>query len=210
MDTQSNIQNPKSEIFKNIGSGFPVDDLVFDRIYPQKIRMAAAIHFTPVEVSKVVARFLVGRPGTKVLDIGSGAGKFCMVGAVCTAGHFTGVEQRESLCLLANDLTKRYQLSQLAFIHANITKIAFKDFDAFFLFNPFYENVCGSGVLDDGVQLARHLYTDYSLYVKTQLEELPMGTKLATYFSYLDEIPASYTLQLVLMDGKLKLWEKTT
>ncbi len=206
--TQSKTPNPKSKIFEYLASGSAVDDLDFDRIYPQTIRMAAEIHFTPVEVSKIAARFLVGKPGTKVLDIGSGAGKFCMVGAVCTEGHFTGVEQRESLCALADDLARRYRLNNVSFIHANITEIGFKAYDAFFLFNPFYENVCMSGVLDDDTALARHLYTDYSLYVKGQLDAMPIGTKLATYFSYLDEIPASYALQFVLSEGKLKLWEK--
>lgn len=196
-------------IFKNIRSGSDVDDLDFDCIYPKKVRIAASIHFAPVEVSKMAARYLVEKPGTRVLDVGSGAGKFCMVGAVCTEGRFTGVEQRKSLCTLAKDLTQQYQLNNVAFIHANITEIGFEDFDAFFLFNPFYENVCMSGVLDDDIELARHLYTDYSLYVKVQLEAMPLGTKLVTYFSYLDEIPDSYTLQFALSEGKLKMWEKT-
>lgn len=195
-------------IFKNLKSGSTIEDSDFDRIYPEDLRAAAEIHFTPVEVSKIAARYLAEKPGTRILDIGSGTGKFCMVGSVCTNAHFTGVEQRENLSVLAGDISRRYNLTNVEFIHANIIEVGFESYDAFYLFNPFYENICMAGAIDDTVELDRELYNNYCLYVRSRLDEMPVGTKLATYFSYLDEIPLSYQVQSTGMDGKLKMWEK--
>lgn len=198
----------RTMIFKNLKSGSAIEDVEFDHIYPEDLRETAQIHFTPVEVSKIAAQYLAKKPGARILDIGSGTGKFCMIGAVCTNGHFTGVEQRESLNLLAGNISRRYELENIVFIHANITEIGFKAYDAFYLFNPFYENICMAGAIDDTVALDRALYNDYCLYVRGQLDGMPRGTRLVTYFSYLDEIPLSYQVQSTDMEGKLKMWEK--
>ncbi len=195
-------------IIKNLKAGIPVGDDYFDAMYAPPVREVSEFHFTPVKVAIFAAQALVGHPGTKVLDIGSGAGKFCMVGAACTSGHFTGVEQRESLCLLSRQLAKHYALANVAFIHANITNIDFALFDAFYLFNPFYEHIYPAGQLDASVSLKRHLYDEYSLAVKEGLAALPKGTKLATYFSYADEIPASFQVESAHFTGYLKIWKK--
>ncbi|MBK9736331.1 MAG: hypothetical protein IPO92_15780 [Saprospiraceae bacterium] len=55
--------------------------------------------FTPVDVSILAARYLATNEDSKILDIGSGAGKFCLIGSACSEGTFTGVEQtKEILC----------------------------------------------------------------------------------------------------------------
>jgi hypothetical protein len=195
-------------LFKNIRLNIKIKDSEFDLIYPNEMKKVSEIHFSPFEVSKIAARFLVDKMGMRILDIGAGAGKFCMIGSACTEGIFTGVEQREHLHDLAKSISRKYKLTNVAFINSNITDISFKDFDGFYLFNPFYENMNASGKMDDLVELKRELYDKYSLYVKMQLETKPVGTKLVTYFSYLTEIPSSYQLQFSDFDGKLKMWEK--
>ena len=188
----------------------PVSDSDFDAIYAARMRKLSSIYFTPVEVAQVAARFLASQPGIKVLDIGSGAGKFCMIGSACTEGHFTGVEFRESLFTLSQKLADDYGLSSLEFIFSNITEIDFSHFDAVYFFNSFYENIAPTNPIDHTTKLDKSLYIKYSLYVKEQLEAMPVGTRLATYFSYLMEVPSSYQTQSTHFDGKLRLWEKTT
>jgi SAM-dependent methyltransferase len=195
-------------IISHLKAGISVGDDFFDAMYAPPMRAVSEFHFTPVEVAKFAAQALVGYPGAKVLDIGSGAGKFCMVGAACTSGYFTGVEQRESLCLLSRQLAKRYELPNVAFIHANITTIEFAAFDAFYLFNPFYEHIYPAGQIDTSVSLERHLYDEYSQVVSGKLARLPKGTRLATYFSYGDEIPDSYQVESAHFTGYLKIWKK--
>lgn len=196
-------------ILKHLRSGINVTDSDFDTIYTKRIRKASKIHFTSVEVAKIAAQFLAEKPGSRVLDIGSGAGKFCMIGAACTNGHFTGVEQRKSLYHLSKRLSKRFDLSNISFIFSNITEIGFKDFDGIYYFNAFYENIAQSDPIDRSVKLDMPLYDKYILHVKEQLDEMPAGTRLATYFSYFDEVPDSYEIQSTYFDKKLNLWEKT-
>lgn len=199
-------------IFKSIKADIEVLDDEFDRIYSQKIKKTAEIHFTPVDVSKTAAQYLAPKRGVKILDIGSGAGKFCMIGSVCTDGFFTGVEQRKSLYSAAKRISQRYDLNNVEFVNCNITDISFKEFDAFYFFNSFYENVSvlGRSSLDDEVELKRELYNTYSQYVNHQLDAMPIGTKLVTYFSFLKEVPDSYKVKFSNFDDKLKMWEKVT
>ena len=194
--------------FQKIKSNKKITDIAFDALFSNELKEVAEIHFSPIEVVKKAALFLVKKGSDRILDIGSGAGKFCMIGSVFTNGFFTGVEQRKHLHDLAKSISETYNLFNVAFIHANIMDISFTDFDGFYCFNPFYENLNKSGKMDDSIELKRELYDDYSSYVKAQLDLKPIGTKLVTYFSYLSEIPDSYRLQFSDFEGKLKMWEK--
>ncbi|MCC6411138.1 MAG: methyltransferase domain-containing protein [Saprospiraceae bacterium] len=196
-------------VFTRLKSGLTVNDEEFDSIYSKRLKKVSEFHFTPVDVAQTAATFLVREPGTRVLDIGSGAGKFCMVGASCTPGFFVGVEQRKTLVQQAEQLAKNHHLVNTKFIHSNITDIEFQPFDAIYFFNAFHENLFQSNPIDDSVTLEKPLYKVYSEYVKGQLEQMPAGTRLATYFSFTDEIPACYTLLSAHFDRKLKFWEKT-
>ena len=82
-------------IFEYLKLKLDVSNEAFDALYPPGIIALANRHWTPVAVARMAAQYLVSRPGEKILDIGSGVGKFCFVGAASTEGHFTGVEQRE-------------------------------------------------------------------------------------------------------------------
>ena len=57
-----------------------------------------------------------------------------MIGSVKAKGNFTGVEYRKSLSNMADKIARRYQLDNVEFIHSNINRIDFKDFDAFIFF----------------------------------------------------------------------------
>jgi hypothetical protein len=95
-------------------------------------------------------------------------------------------------------------------IYENIREIKFEAFDAIYFFNAFYENIVQSAPIDNSVELDKMLYVAYSWYMRKQLDAMPVGTRLATYFSYLDEVPDSYEIQCVDFDNKLKMWVKTT
>ena len=195
-------------IFKYIEKGISMKDDDFDGIYPEEVRPMAFTHFTPIEIAIRAAKFLVQKSGTKVLDIGSGAGKFCMIGSVCTNGHFTGVEQRDNLHLLAEQIFKKYQLKNINFINSNINQIEFNNYEAFYFFNPFYENIIQFEKIDDAIDVKNDLYDEYSNYVKNQLDLMPLGTRLVTFFSAYDEVPISY--QLISKDDrqKISMWGK--
>lgn len=196
--------------FKKIKLKRKIKDEVFDLIYPTELQAVSAVHFTPVEVAKKAAQFLAPNGGERILDVGSGVGKFCMIGSVVTKGIFTGVEQRGHLHEYAKSIAAHHDLRNVHFVHANIMKIKFANFDAFYIFNPFFENLNESGKMDDSVVLKKGLYKKYSFYVHQQLDTKPIGTKLVTYYSFLTEIPDTYSVQSMDYDGRLKMWEKVS
>lgn len=183
-------------------------DEEFDRIYPRSIRRLSDQHFTPLSVAKRAAAFLVREPGTRVLDIGSGAGKFCFVGAVTTEGNFTGVEQRQELVNLSNAIASSAGINNVSFVNTNVIGISFNDFDAFYLFNPFYENVKSRERMDDAVLTSPSLFASYSAHTKNQLSSMPDGTRLATYYTSRSIIPSSFKLIEASDDDHLLFWEK--
>lgn len=196
-------------IIKRLPSMQKTDDKKFDSIYPDDIQQLAEDHFTPIEVIRIASQFLVQRAGTKVLDIGSGAGKFCLAGATLTNGHFTGVEIREKLHSAANQVAQSQQLLNVAFIHSNITEIDFTAYDAFYFYNTFFENIMSLDRIDTSIELNKSLYKEYSNCVKEKLEVLPKGTRLVTYYSAYDEVPDSYRIVEKIDTKKITMWEKS-
>ena len=196
-------------VFDDLKQGEVVTDEEFDVIYPTEIQTLSRRHFTPIAIAKMAAEYLADQPNARILDIGSGVGKFCMIGAACTKGHFTGVEQRENLNNLANTLAKEYDLTNVKFIHSNIMDIDFKQFNGFYFFNAFFENIIKDESIDKEVELDKQLFFLYSLYVRKQLGKMPIGTKLATYYAFSEEIPLNYTVVETALEGKFKTWVKT-
>lgn len=195
-------------IFKSLKLNLTVEDTTFNELYPSRIKRLAARHWTPVAVAKFAAEYLVDKPYKKVLDIGSGAGKFCLVGAASTTGMFYGVEQRASLVKLSKKIVDKYDLANVEFIHSNINEISFSDYEAFYFYNSFYENIDFSCSIDKTILPERELFYSYSKYVKEQLEQTPIGTRLVTYWSNGEEIPDSFKLEYIACEGVLILWRK--
>jgi SAM-dependent methyltransferase len=187
---------------------FSIEDEKFDQIYPPEIRKLSSIFWTPVAVAAEAAKLLVTAPGVRVLDIGCGAGKFCLLAASLTDGCFTGVEQRAELIAAAKQAAATLQLSEVEFLHANLMDIAFSDYDAFYLFNPFEENMHGHKI-DSAIPLSAALFKKYTCHVAGQLGERPIGTRVVTYMGYADDIPACYDCETTRFGDDLKLWIKT-
>lgn len=185
-----------------------IEDERFDLIYPADIRVLSPRHWTPVAVARKAAELLVTQSRTRVLDVGCGPGKFCMVGALTTAGHFTGVEHRERLARLAQDTIQRERIPNARIIRANITEVDFSAYDAFYLFNPFEENLFKMGKIDRTTKLSALLYHLYTRHVAAQLGRAPLGTCVVTYHGLCEEIPASYRCEDSWFDDALKLWRK--
>ena len=185
-----------------------IEDEKFDQIYPARIRELSGLHWTPVRVAAEAARLLVAKPGTRVLDVGCGPAKFCLVGASLTDGVFSGVEQRQELVLAGRNAAHRMQLREVCIIHGNVIDVVFRQYDAFYLYNPFEENMTRGNKIDVTVPLSPLLFKRYNSYVAAQLGDMPMGTRVVTYAGYADEIPACYDCELSLFRDELKLWIK--
>lgn len=187
----------------------PIKDSEFDMIYPSELRLISDKHFTEVEVAIKAAELLVTKSGQKILDIGSGVGKFCFVAGAYAEAKFTGVDYRKNFVDLCNDLIDKYEFKNVNFIHSDIINIDFKEYNHFYFFNSFEEHANVSSRIDDTKETSTKQFLMYSHFLRDQFDRMPFGTRIVTYYAYSNQIPNSYQLTGVYFDGALKCWEKT-
>ena len=184
-------------------------DRVFNSLYPKPIQEVAEKHWTPLAVAEKAAAFLAASPDAKVLDIGSGSGKFCLTAAYNhPLSLFYGIEQRANLVALSTDLAEKLKLDNVFFICENITNVDFSAYDSFYFYNSFYENITGTQKIDFSVKYSEELYNYYNRYLYKQLTKKPAGTRLVTYHSFGSEIPAGFEVVHTDYNEFLKFWIK--
>jgi hypothetical protein len=172
--------------------GFVLDDAEFDTLYPDWARGLSRYHWTPVAVARHAAHWLVDRPGRRVLDVGSGVGKFAIIGALVTEGDFYGVEQRKYFLDTAQSVAGRLGASRATFLHGNMMAVDWKMFDAFYLYNPFVENLGLLQPIDETTDLRPEFYSTYVEFVRHQLVSAAIGSRVVTYHGFGGNMPSGY------------------
>jgi len=185
-----------------------LNDVRFEKIYPKYVRELSKIHWTPIDIATIAINWLAVSSHTKILDIGSGVGKFCILGGLLSNAQFTGVEKRKKLINVANKSLAHFSLNNVKFIHSNILDVNFNSYDAFYYFNPFCEQIALCDWIDDTTTYSRDKYELYEQYVIDQLAKMPIGTKLVTYCCHDFYPPNSFTIKDMMFDGQLVLWVK--
>jgi len=184
-------------------------DAKLHQLYPDPIRSLARMHWSPLYIIQKVVPYLTPNDKVKVLDIGSGAGMFCLAGAYYKPSvSFFGVEQRKSLVEHAQTALEKLGLQNVQFIHRNFTQLNLSEYDHFYFYNSFFENLDGTEKIDNEIVYSNELYNYYSIYLYNQLEKMPIGTRVATYCSWGDEIPPCYQLAETHFSDLLKFWIK--
>jgi SAM-dependent methyltransferase len=189
-------------------ANFSIEDEKFDLIYPRRVRKLSSTFWTPVAVAAEAANMLATAPKTRVLDIGCGPGKFCLVAASLADGRFIGIDHRGDLVAAARQAASDLGITNVKFVQRNVLDVAFADYDAFYLFNPFEENLFDGHKIDRAVPLASALFKRYTSHVSAQLGARPIETRVVTYMGYADDIPACYDCEEALFGDDLKLWIK--
>ena len=184
-------------------------DEEFNQIYPLSIQALAQRHWTPLAVTRKAASFLAAETGARILDIGSGVGKFCLAAAYYKPkAYYYGIEQRKSLIAHAETAREIFRFKNVFFTNGNFTQLDFKNFDHFYFYNAFYENLTGTDKIDDSIDYSGELYNYYNRYLYKQLEQKPAGTRIATFHSLEDEMPQDYHEVGCEFDNLLKFWIK--
>lgn len=184
-------------------------DVNFHHLYPLYIQGLAQTHWTPLKVVQKASKFLAATPGVKILDIGSGPGKFCLAGAYYNpSAFFYGIEQRYDLVHYATIAQEMAGISNVTQMHGNLMELDFTQYDHFYFFNSFYENLPGTYKIDSKLTYSKALYHQYNGYLYTQLERMPAGTRLATYHCSETEAPHGYHIVGTDVDHLLKFWIK--
>lgn len=184
-------------------------DEQFNQLYPLSIQVLASRHWTPLSVARKSVDFLAAENNVRILDIGSGVGKFCLGAAYYKPQAFYfGIEQRKALVGHAKIAKEILHIENVSFFYGNFTLLDFRNYDHFYFYNSFYENLSGTDKIDDSIDYSGELYNYYNRYLYKQLEQKSAGTRLATFHSLENEIPPCYHVVGSEFDNLLKFWIK--
>lgn len=110
-----------------------ISDEQFDKVYPLPIQELGRRHWTPLYVARKAAQFLAAERNVRILDIGSGVGKFCLAAAhFMPRAWYYGIEQRRSLIYHADKVKELLHLENAFFLHGNFTQLDFREYDHFY------------------------------------------------------------------------------
>jgi SAM-dependent methyltransferase len=191
-------------------AGKRVRDSTFDAVYPEDVRRVSARFWTPVEVARTASRWLASQGARSVLDVGSGAGKFCIVASHAITQKITGLEQRSALLEAARAASRAYGATT-DFKLGTLESLDPGEYDAFYLFNPFGENLYPiDEQFDTGPELSTLRYSHDTSMFEYWLDHAPVNTCVVTYHGFGGRMPNTYELLRSLPKGSdiLRLWKK--
>ena len=190
----------------------PDDDALFDALYSERIRSLSRHFWTPVSVARRAAE-LLQRPGVhRVLDVGSGVGKFVLAAAASAPViDFVGIEHRRPLIHAARSARDLLGIPNARFLLGDATRESWASFDAFYFFNPFAENLfVDDDRIDDGVELSASRFIHDVRRVEDRLRAARVGSVVVTYHGSTGRMPACYNLDTSEAAGTdcLRVWTK--
>lgn len=188
---------------KNLNS-----DIEFNQLLDCQTESISNLHWTPHKVIHTAVSWLGENKQEHILDIGSGVGKFCILGALSSSAKFTGIEQRKNLVNTSNKIARENNISNATFIHGNFTDLDFSNYTSFYLYNPFWENISNDQLIDNKIPISEELYTSYNKELSKKLSALKKGTLVVTYLMKEEHIPANYLIIKKAFNDDLLLWKK--
>ena len=200
------------QIAADLADGRLPREATFDSHLPLEARALSSRHWTPLAVAVRAAEWFDEFRIRTVLDVGSGAGKFCVAAALAGHCHFTGLEQRGRLVTCARSLALSFGVQQrVHFLQGMLGGVRLPAVDAYYFYNPFEENLHGPASQIDGeVELSTERYARDLRAVRELLSAARAGSYVLTYNGLGGKLPASY--QPVCVDRELpnvlRLWRK--
>jgi SAM-dependent methyltransferase len=202
-----NLQEITNSTSSSVLNHWFSSDAQFHKLYPDSVQLLSRNHWTALSVARKAANFLAVGNDARILDIGSGIGKFCLAAAYYRPRAFYfGVEQRKDLVEYGETARLRLGLNNVSFIHGNFTQVDFENYDHFYFYNSFYENVASAEKIDDNIPYSIELYNYYNYYLYKQLEKMPSGTRVATFYGTEEIMPPGYHVGGSDLDDLLKYW----
>jgi predicted RNA methylase len=169
-------------------------DADFDRFLPSVHQGVSPYFWTPLAVVARISSWFRDLRVSSVVDIGSGTGKFCVAGALATRCRFAGLEHRPALVGAARALADTFGVGdRVTFSHGAFGERPVPEADAYYLYNPFGENLFGRpDQLDAVVELSDARYRRDVSAVEAFLEDTRPGSYLVTYNGFGGDPPPSY------------------
>lgn len=187
-------------------------DRLFDALLPPALRDVSDDYWTPAPVVRQVAAWLRAEHIGTIVDIGSGAGKFCVALALLTPCRVIGLEHRPSLVAVARDLATRFGVgAQVTVIEGAFGAVPTPAADAYYLFNPFTEYpVASAAAAADDITFTRETWRRDVEAMTRFLAALPVDTRVVTYNGFGRYPPRTFEQTRVDLSfrGPLRLWTK--
>ena len=202
---------PYSSPLPSARSSSPLTDEEFDGLLPPALWKVAPVHFTPVAVAELAARLLAPAPGTRVLDVGAGVGKFCIVAALAyPQATFVAVERRPALVAVARELAHRLGATNVEIVLGDALTLDWDGFAGFYLFNPFGEQSHRGATPIDGPAGRDPLgFFTQTRLTRERLLARPPGTRIVTYHGIGTRAPAAFdVLQVDHHTGPIERWTR--
>jgi SAM-dependent methyltransferase len=215
MDYEEELKRPFSDnVYELPRSGRWAQDRAFDGLLPDDIRVRSALHFTPMHVAERAARWIDELGIRTVVDIGSGAGKFCVVAALASKASFVGFEQRARLVESSRQLASHFGLqARVRFVHGVLGHGELPSAEAYYMYNPFGENLFGpASQIDNDLEPCERRYESDVRLTERLLTELPVGTYLITYNGFGGRVPGTFRCVRRARDlpNELEIWRQGT
>ncbi len=186
-------------------------DLAFDDVYDERIRALSSQHWTPVAIAARAARLLTLAGATRILDVGAGAGKFCIVGALSTRAELVGVERRADLVAVARAAALQLGATRATFIHANVEALPFDGFDGVYLYNPFFEHISRHlPLVDRALERSGRAHRRVVRAIEAKLRAMSAPVVVVTYHGFGGALPRafSHVADEPAGNDRLRLWIK--
>ncbi len=185
-----------------------VDDRYFNALTSVEFINHDKIHWSNFSVIEESISFLKKNNVKTILDIGSGIGKFCILGTMLSNIQFSGVEIRKNLHDEAQRIKQQNNLSGIHFINDDIKNIDFSPFDAFYYYNPFCEHIATKDIIDNQIDLTEEKYYQYENFILQEMEKMIVGTIVILHNAKAFILSKNYRLIDVLENGELTFWVK--
>ena len=171
-------------------------DETFDEQLPHYVRERSRRYWTPVSVAAQAAAAFALMGAKRILDVGCGPGKFCIV-AACLRPELRvhGIEQRPRLVRVARRLARHFNASNVHFWAGDAARLSWDQYDGFYFFNPFAESIFGDDErFDDSVTFSTMRFGVELLRAERKLTQARVGTVVVTYHGLGGVIPSTYEL----------------
>lgn len=210
---EAELLSPR-QIAEALRNGACPEDASFDRYLPVELRSVSGRYWTPLAVARRAAEWLEELGAETALDVGSGAGKLCVAAALVGSCRFIGLEHRPRLVAASRALARRFEVEdRVTFVEGAFGAVSTPKADAYYLYNPFGENLYGSSdCLDQDVELGNPRYRRDIAAAEALLTNAPVGTILLTYNGFGGRIPSNYVDRKFDVDLPciLRAFEKTS
>jgi SAM-dependent methyltransferase len=187
-------------------------DRSFDRFFPKDLRVVSELYWTPLAVAMQAGRWFQELGIRSVIDIGAGPGKLCVAAALTSNCEFVGLEHRPRLVAVARSVARAFGVTdRVRFVRGALHDTPVPAADAYYLYNPFAENLFGPGnYLAEDVELSCDRYARDIVTAQDVFRRAPVGTVVLTYNGFGGCMPASYEHCRVERElpCELRLWRK--